>query len=292
MAVSSKHFYFNKYQRSGLRGTPYTSTAPIGNLDNYATNLVAGYSVSRRLLTSYSGNLIRVRRSGDNAESDFGFDSNGELNNSSVQSFCIAGGGTQHGYITTIYDQSGVAGNVVQATAASQPQIVTSGTINTINDKPVAKFDGVDDTLNVLYSGADNFSVYMTARLNSASYYPMLLVLKNSNIELRGFDTSGRPQIASGGAGIIRATSSVGTYGQYTINQLYPGTLSAWLDDTSFGTPVTSASAIIDRINIGSRNGAYESDMNFGELFLYSTSHGTTDREAIQLIQKEYSGTL
>ena len=54
---------------AGALGGP----AFVGALDAYASGLAGAWSVSRRLLTSYSGPLVRVRRSSDNAEQDIGF---------------------------------------------------------------------------------------------------------------------------------------------------------------------------------------------------------------------------
>ena len=48
-----------------------------GILDEYS-GAAAAYSV-RRLSSSYTDGLIRVRRSSDDTEQDIGFDSNGDL---------------------------------------------------------------------------------------------------------------------------------------------------------------------------------------------------------------------
>jgi len=58
--------------------TPQSPDNPTfsGILDTY-TGATAGYS-TRRLTNTYTGGLIRVRRSSDDAEQDMGYDSNGE----------------------------------------------------------------------------------------------------------------------------------------------------------------------------------------------------------------------
>jgi hypothetical protein len=58
--------------------TPQSPDNPTfsGILDTY-TGATAGYSV-RRLTNTYTGGLIRVRRSSDDAEQDIGYDANGE----------------------------------------------------------------------------------------------------------------------------------------------------------------------------------------------------------------------
>jgi hypothetical protein len=98
-------------------------------LDLYPSAAVA-YSL-RKLRTAYSGSAIRVRRSSDNAEQDFGFVNN-VLDTTSLLTFCGAG----NGFVTTWYDQSGNGNNAVQTTAGRQPIIVSSGVVNLLNNKP------------------------------------------------------------------------------------------------------------------------------------------------------------
>jgi len=62
-----------------------------------------------------------------------------------LASFCS---GT-NGFVTTWYDQSGNGYNATQTTAASQPQIVSSGSVITENGKPAAQFDGSNDYLSI-----------------------------------------------------------------------------------------------------------------------------------------------
>ena len=115
----------------------------VGLLDTYP-NAAAAYSV-RKLQTAYTGSAIRVRRSSDNTEQDIGFDAFGNLDTTSLTSFC----GSGNGFVTTWYDQSGNARNATQTTAANQPQIVSSGSVLTINSKPRIDFDGSNDSLSI-----------------------------------------------------------------------------------------------------------------------------------------------
>ena len=92
-----------------------------GPLDSLPATIGA-WSIARRLLSSYSGPLIRLRRDSDNAESDFTFDSNGDLDTAAIVTFL----GAADGFFTTVYAQDGAA-NFIQATAGSQPQYDASG---------------------------------------------------------------------------------------------------------------------------------------------------------------------
>jgi hypothetical protein len=119
--------------------------APSLLLDTY-TGAAVAYSL-RKLRTDYSGSAIRVRRSSDNTEQDFGFVNN-VLDEAALLSFC----GSGNGFVTTWYDQSGNSNNGVQTTAANQPQIVTSGVVNKINSKPSMSLDGSNDSFNLTYT--------------------------------------------------------------------------------------------------------------------------------------------
>ena len=103
----------------------------FGLLLDFYPSAAAAYSF-RMLRAAYTGNCIRVRRSSDNAEQNIGFTSLGNLDESALTTFCS---GT-NGFVTTWYDQSGNARNVIQTTAANQPQIVSSGSVLTLNSKP------------------------------------------------------------------------------------------------------------------------------------------------------------
>lgn len=93
------------------------------------------YSV-RKVVPEYTGYLFRIRRSSDNAEMDIGFDANGNLDTTSLMTFVGAGSG----YVKLWYDQSGNNYYQQQLTATSQPPIVESGALVTLNSKPSIRF--------------------------------------------------------------------------------------------------------------------------------------------------------
>lgn len=106
------------------------SVTTLGLLLDLYPSAAAAYSV-RKLRSAYTGSAIRVRRSSDNAEQDIGFTALGNLDTTTLTSFCGAG----NGFVTTWYDQSGNARNATQSTAANQPQIVSSGNVILNNGK-------------------------------------------------------------------------------------------------------------------------------------------------------------
>lgn len=108
----------------------------LGAMDAYETDMRFAFGINR-LLASYSGPLLRVRRSSDDAEQDINYLSDGSLNTSALASF----GGSDSCYVTKWYGQTG-GRDAVQATHASQPRIVNAGV-----------YDG-----GVLGSGAQNLT--------------------------------------------------------------------------------------------------------------------------------------
>lgn len=109
-------------------------------LDDYPN--IAGNSYSLRNLTSTTTNVIRVRRSSDNLESDF---SASDITDGTLASFCGEGIG-KDGFVVKWYDQTG-SDDLKNATALEQPKIVEDGAVILENGKPCVKFDGGNDSL-------------------------------------------------------------------------------------------------------------------------------------------------
>jgi len=124
-------------------------------LDNYPN--AAGHSYSLRQLSSTVTNVVRVRRTSDNAEADFTADG---LTDGTLDLFC----GEEAGYVTKWYDQSG-SSDVLNFTALQQPLIYNGeeGGVRLQNGKPCMEFDGVDDTLQVLLPTPYASSYYLFA---------------------------------------------------------------------------------------------------------------------------------
>lgn len=135
---------------TGAARTATTTPGFTGSLDSLSPS--AAYSI-RRLRDAYTGPLIRVRRSSDNAAQDIGAILSGHLNTAALSSFC----GAASCFVTTWYDQSGNARDAVQATAANQPRIVNAGVIDTAGGRPSVIWPSVAKT-NLLRT-AVTFSV-------------------------------------------------------------------------------------------------------------------------------------
>jgi hypothetical protein len=123
----------------------------------------AAYSL-RLLTNNYTGDVINVRRSGDNANEGFTAD---EITDGTLASWVSAGGGTEDGFVEILYDQigsddftmgnsysyNGDAGtNGESGFDSYQPQIVDNGVVMLKDGKPAMLFDGSDDRLCGGYS--------------------------------------------------------------------------------------------------------------------------------------------
>lgn len=115
--------------------TPTPTSATPLLLDAYP-NAYYAWSIARRLRTTYTNSLIRIRRSNDNAETDIGYNGSNELDTAAITSFV----GANSAFITTKYDQSGNGRNFTQTTAAKQPRIVNAGTLEVENGKPTSRY--------------------------------------------------------------------------------------------------------------------------------------------------------
>lgn len=112
---------------------PYTLLA--GNtLDltgNPTATPVVAFSV-RKLSSAYTGYAIRVRRSSDGSSKDIDFTPAGDLDTMLLKTFV----GTDTGYVSTWYDQSGNGYDATQNTLSDQPTIMVGGVINRDNGQP------------------------------------------------------------------------------------------------------------------------------------------------------------
>lgn len=141
--------------------TVNTGVITLPPLDGYS-NIFAAYSM-RLLRSAYAGSAIRVRESSGNTEADIGF-SGGNLNTTALAAHV----GSNSGYITKWYDQSGGGLDVAQATTTAQPRIVNAGTNETIATGKVSPlYDGTDDSLSrasVNTSGATGWSMALIVK--------------------------------------------------------------------------------------------------------------------------------
>lgn len=88
---------------------------------------VFAFSPYKRLSNNFSGNLVNVRRSSDNATKAFGYDSSGDIDSSAIESW-LAG---SDGFVVSVANQVNESYPSYQDDTTKQPKIATSGTVLT-----------------------------------------------------------------------------------------------------------------------------------------------------------------
>lgn len=160
-----------------LLGCGSSGSGFAGALDAYTTDLAGAWSVSRRLLTSHTGSLIRIRRSSDSTEQDIGFNGQGALDTAAIASFV----GANNAFVVTIYDQSGAGRHFTQATAASQRRIVAAGVVDTLSSLPTAKASANDQGYaTATFTAYTGTKISGFARASFASSYAFERILSAS----------------------------------------------------------------------------------------------------------------
>jgi len=119
-------------------GDYFTQNTPL--LDTYS-GAAAAYSL-RLLDSSYVGSAVEVYNGSSYAS--IGFNVFGELDTVALAAHC----GSNDGFVSKWYDQSGNTNDAAQTTTGNMPKIYDGSTgVVTENGKPAVEFDGTDDTL-------------------------------------------------------------------------------------------------------------------------------------------------
>jgi hypothetical protein len=285
-------------------GIPFTRRSggapPFQGLLDLYPNAAAAYSL-RKLRAAYSGAAVRIRRSSDNDESDIGF-LNNEFDSAAAQTFCGAG----NGFITTWYDQSGNSLNVVQTTAASQPQIVSSGVVISFNSKSSIEFDGTNDFLNggdILDAGSNSYcsfsvvksdttdgTIYAKSLLGGAPNRYSLLLLSNTTISIAVSNSNVIEDVVSSPAYTTQKIFSI----EYIANNLH----KLYQNNTQIGSSIaatTIGNSTYD-FEIGAYNDQFGNAANFlpfngyiQEIVIY-LSDQSANRTAINTNINSYYG--
>ena len=136
-------------------------------LDQYS-GAAAAYSF-RLLDCQYAGSLIRVRRSSDNTEQDIGATANGDLDTAALKTF-VGTGGSDDGFVTVWYDQSGNGRDMTQSTAADQPKIMDNGVVLRDDGYVSIQFNQANtEFLQSTFTLSQSYTIFSAARIPTAS---------------------------------------------------------------------------------------------------------------------------
>jgi hypothetical protein len=269
-------------------GTGEARTATIvpsftGVLDGLPA-AAAAYSI-RRLRTAYSGPLLRVRRSSDNAEQDLsGTTVGGSISTMELSSFC----GSSSCFVRTWYDQSGSARNGLQSGASNQPIIANSGALVTTNGKLSLSFGGrvLQTAAAAAWLNGTAYSINAVGAANSTQGYFVGTNASSTNVGLHiGWRSTNTFTVAHYGidGDFSASISSAATV--YTVSKANPGGSAAFLNGASIGTSalpnVNLATAAILNIGWGYRvTDPWAGTM--AELTLFTTVLSTGQRQTLE----------
>lgn len=204
----------------------------VGALDAYLTNLIAVYSINDKLVASYNGSAVRVRRSSDNTLTDIGFLGNGDFDAASYLAFIGAGNGFAH----TIYDQSGNGRHQVQATAAAQAQIGVDGNGHYYLYAPGAGFSTTNYYVSGLSLSITDFTLWSVC--SAAAYAFGVINLRDAGAPkervLANYSSSLLPTFQD------NATGTVATIGSTNTN-VYSAIWAAGSGGNKIGNRLTTA---------------------------------------------------
>lgn len=209
----------NVFRSVGSNKYPADSVAAAfsGVIDSFlaagGTGLLFAGSTSHRLYSAYTGPLARVRRASDNAVADILYSvATNRLDTAALADHC----GASDGFLVTIYDQSGAAKDVTQATAANQPKIYDGATGVVLKGSlPTPTFVRASsqrlargDALGMTGAPALTHAYFGHANSTAARSYMMAIGGAGANDFYCGYESTNDPQNGSSAATLRRFTET------------------------------------------------------------------------------------
>jgi hypothetical protein len=244
-------------------------------------DVAAAYSL-RRVNSFYSGPVVRVRRSSDNLEADFG------VGQSGADWGTIAGFiGSGSGFVSKWYDQSGNGRDVLQATAANQPQMSLLS-----NGRPGMPFNGTSQYLQsaaftLVQPWSFNFIARTIAVPTTWAFSSYFSDRSSNNVAIARRGNGGTPTtetanmtVIDGGSFMNGGTTAFPIATRGAIGGVLNGTSSrieinsAQIASTADGTNVGVAG--MDGLTIGANGFTVPNtfgNVEFQELTLFNTAH-------------------
>jgi hypothetical protein len=269
-----------------LTPTP-SSTPPAKLLDAYPNAYIA--VSTRKLRTAYAGSAVRIRRDSDTTQTDVGFDANGDINVSTINTFCSGTGCS----VVTWYDQSGNARNLT-ADPFSAPKIYLSGSATTINNKVSPYFNGGNSIgVGGLAPGSVSLASWFNLGYRTGGSNPAYIIGMNPGNKIELANT----------LGIVDAGQTVGTFGTAFSTGLtqssilrQSGNSKAFINGTQSSTTNTAGLTNLTStwslaLGVNNETGGEYWLGYLPEWVLYIASDQSSNRAGIESNQKAYWGT-
>ena len=233
----------------------------------------AAYSL-RNLSTTYTGNVVDVRRSSGGTDSFTA----AEVADGTLTDWVGVG---NDGFVSKWYDQSGNDNHATQGTDASQPKIVDGGSLVSGG----LDFDGVDDLLIGTHNvtSAYNFFSVTTDEGSATSYIADTGSGSTNGVNYgRTVNSGGNRQLTLNHGGVSTVNATGFLVGTELISQSYDGTtINAFVDGSLVGTSVQGYTASGTSLSLGSAGSAVAFlNGKMAEIILYNSDQ-SANRTAI-----------
>jgi gliding motility-associated-like protein len=255
------------WSTGGSQATPLDSTAQ--------SKLAVGL---RKLLSSYTGSAVRLRRSTDNVEQDFGFFGS-DLDLASITTFL----GGVNGYVTKLYDQSGNGNDLIQANNSLQPLFVANG----LNGRPILRITA--DTHERLYNNTNftpPYTVVYTGKQTGTTRNRLLDGVNNN--WLLGWWAGSKG--AAYYEGFVNYSNGASDSDAYVYTGTSDGNTSQIYENGTLLTSNSGGLAGPNGISMGS-SGEF-SDADFTELFIFNSVVSSEDRQLVENSSGGYYGFI
>jgi len=213
-----------------------TNSLTVQYLDSLTPAATCACSVNK-LLSAYAGPCAKIRRGGDNIETDINF-SAGVMDMTAFNTHVTGGGGNGLGYIRILYDQSGNGNHFIQTVIADQP------VVNFISGRANIVYNGTNTRLTSIRGSTAKSSMSILGS------YTMYITYKTT--------TTGIRYLSSGG----------NAYGEIEMQNTY-------LSNLSNGTRVDVIEA--NGVNFQDGTHRFIETYNNGTTLVLNTDPGTSD---------------
>jgi hypothetical protein len=252
-------------------------TAPTSSLllDNYP-NALAAFSL-RYLNSSYTGDVVLVRRNSDDAELGF---TPTEITDGTLVGWVGAG---NSGFVKTWYDQSGNSNDITQTGTTRQPRIVENAVLETDNGQVALAWGALNEfDFSVLTVTSDHLIAAVFNVINDTQFDSVIYNFNTgANVCTLGIAVTGEADLANSGQATTNNTSIAYTKGNQalTVAQVSPSNRFELNGVLATGGLNPRRSSAVNKI--GSRDGAYYLEGFMQEFIIWDTDRWG-DRLGIQ----------
>lgn len=260
-------------------------------LDGLGAVPMTAYSL-RRLSGGYVGPLIHVTSSASgNPGQDVGYTATGDLDTSSLLSFC----GSNTCTVDTWYDQSGNAKNAVQGTLANEPVIVNNGTVVTSSGKVAMSLNGQylqTNAISIRGAQLESFGVISysaDAAALHANVEQWMINGSDGDVEIQAYDGSVIQGFTEFSRGYARTTATYTPRVNFWFDaQFSAGSEKIEIDNSTAITGIVAGSFSSTYGYIGTSLSANQPTTYVSELVTLTSVLGSTQQAAAHSNQRAY----